>query len=62
MPPEVPELPATLQTRKVLHEELKARVLDKAGGTTALTAVGRSAATMSAHGMGGCASGKIEAP
>ena len=58
VPPEVPELPATLQTRTVLHEELKARVLGKAGGaagsTTALTAAPRST-TMSAHGMGGCA-------
>ena len=54
IPPEVPELPATLQARPELIAAMKERVLGKASGTTAVCALSRgAAATMSAHGMGG---------
>ena len=54
IPPEVPELPFTLQTRPALIAEMKERVLGQAVGTIAVVGVSRgAAATTSAHGMGG---------
>ena len=59
IPPEVPELPAVLQTRQALLEEMKLRVLSQSQGacTTSLVGVSRGAATtaksVTAHGMGG---------
>jgi len=51
IPPEVPELPAALQTRPALLAEMKQRVLNQ-GSTTAVVGVSRGAAsTTSAHGM-----------
>ena len=51
IPPEVPELPAALQVRPALLEEMKQRVLCQAS-TTAVVGVSRgAAATTSAHGM-----------
>jgi len=59
IPPEVPELPAVLQTRQTLLEEMKLRVLSEsqASCTTSLVGVSRGAAnaskSLTAHGMGG---------
>ena len=51
IPPEVPELPAALQTRPALLDEMKQRVLSQAS-TTSVVGVSRgAAATTSAHGM-----------
>ena len=53
IPPEVPELPAALQTRQALLDEMKLRVLSQSqtASTTSLVGVSRGAATTSAHGM-----------
>ena len=53
IPPEVPELPAALQTRPALLDEMKQRVLrqSQSASTTSLVGVSRGAATTSAHGM-----------
>ena len=54
IPPEVPELPAMLQTRPALVQAMKERVLSQTGNTTAVVSAARgAAATTSAHGMGG---------
>ena len=52
IPPDVPELPIGLQTRPILHDELKAQVLKQAG-MVSVVGMQKTAATTAAHGMGG---------
>ena len=51
VPPEVPELPAALQTRPALLAVLRQRVLRQGGGMTAVVATSKNAGGAPVHGM-----------